>query len=189
MKSDIDESTMNHVTFCNENFKRDSPELLVKIQRSTNGTNAPTVQEQQRQINSLEAEVVSYKGEVQQCNDRLELLERRFSSSETHLNLGQPNAPVIASSAAIDAEERFSYSEKPLNLDRPNARVKASSAALDVEEIGRQLSMTSIDSFPLSLAPMACMASYEQPSNSDRVSLTSTKVAYDPPNISRHRVE
>merc|ERR1711935_336617 len=94
----------------------------------------------------------------------------------THLNLGRPNAHVIASSAAIDVEERFSYSEKPLNLDRPNARVKASSAALDVEEIGRQLSMASIDSFPLSLASMA---SYEQPSNSDRVSLTSTKVAYD----------
>jgi len=174
--SDIDESTMNHVTFFHENFKRDSTELLAKIQRSTKGANTPTVQEQQRQINSLKAEVVSYKGEVQQLNARLEVMERRFSYLEKHLNLGRLNAPVKYSSAAIDVEERFSNLEKPLNLDRPNARVKASSAALDVGEIGRRLSMASIDSFHLSLASMA---SYEQPSNPDRVSLTSTKVAYD----------
>jgi len=145
--SDIDESTMNHVTFCNENFKRDSPELLVKIQRSTKGPSTPTVQEQQRQINSLKAEVISYKGEVQLLNDRLEFMERRFS-----------------------------YLEKHLNLDRPNEPVKFSSAAIDVGEIGRKLSMASIDSFHLSLASMA---SHEQPSNPDRISPTSTKVAYD----------
>jgi len=167
--SDIDESTMNHVTFFNENFKRDSPKLHAKIQRPTKGLSGPTVHEQQHQIDSL-------KGKVQQLNARLEIMERRFSYLEKHSNRDRSNAPVKASSAAIDVEERFSNLEKPINLDRPNARVKASSAAIDVGEIGRRLSMPSIDSFHLSLASMT---SYEQPSNPDRVSLASTKVAYD----------
>jgi len=230
MKSDIDESTMNHVTFRNENFKRDNPELLVNIQRSTNKPDAPTVQELQRQIDSLNAEIVSYKGEVQQLNDSVELFERRCSYLETRLNQGRPNTPVIASSAAIDVEERSSYSKKPLNLERPdaleeigrmlstasidsftylethlnqgrpNAPVIASSAAIDVEErssyskkplslerpdaleeIGRMFSISSIDSFRLSLASMPFMTFNEQPSNSDRF----LKLA--PATLARHR--
>jgi len=87
--SDRDKSTMHHVTYCNENFKRDALELLFKIQRSTKGPNVPHAQDQQRQIASLKGDVELYKGEVQQLNDRIAIMERRFSNLEKQLNLDQ----------------------------------------------------------------------------------------------------
>jgi len=106
--ADIDKNKVHHVTYCNEHFKRDKPELLCKIQRSTkNAGNAPNGQEQQSQINTLKAEVASYQEQVQKLNTRLEFMERRFSYLERHLNLVSPNSGHSVKHGAGPAGQRM----------------------------------------------------------------------------------
>jgi len=77
--ADIDKSTAKHVKFCNDNFKRDKPELLCNIQRSTKGGNAGNAQEQQRQINELKEQVASYVEVVERLTERMDSMEKIIS--------------------------------------------------------------------------------------------------------------
>jgi len=82
-KADIDEREASYVKFWHEHFKRDKKELLPKIHRSTRGgANTNNPQEQQRQIESLKEEIVSYEGEVVKLTDRVTFLEDKFCHIE-----------------------------------------------------------------------------------------------------------
>lgn len=115
--TDIDKSTANYVTFRNENFKRDRKDLLSNIQRSTRGGgNAGSLQNQQRQIDLLKAEVKSYEIQVAQLTNRMNLMDKQFS----------------------DLVEQLKFSQ-PQHAQGINPRVK-----IDVEDISRQFSLTSL---------------------------------------------
>jgi len=79
-KVDIDISTAKYVKWYHENFRRDAPELLRYIKRSTAGIgNAFNFEEQQRQIDQLKEKVLSYERTVTQLTSKIDSMERGFS--------------------------------------------------------------------------------------------------------------
>ena len=70
---DFDKSTAKWVTFHNENFKRDRPDLLAKITRSTRGgADKATLQDQAREVDSLNAKVFILEEKVRDLEATLE---------------------------------------------------------------------------------------------------------------------
>jgi len=115
--ADINKSTAKHVKFCNVDFKRDQPELLRNIQRSTRGGNAVNAQEQQRQINQLKEQVAAYEGIVVQLTARIDSMEKNFSHLTEQLNQNQRDPDSKPGSGIRDISRRLSVvSLKPLSL-------------------------------------------------------------------------
>ena len=81
-KGDVDKNTAKYVTFFNEKFQRDRPDLLKEIQRSTKGGQNNQSQEQQREINGLKERVASLEQTIQMMqndfNSRLAALETQM---------------------------------------------------------------------------------------------------------------
>lgn len=72
-KGDVDKDTAKYVTFFNEKFQRDRPDLLKEIQRSTKGgQNNNISQEQQREINAL-------KDKVARLEQTIQMMQNDFS--------------------------------------------------------------------------------------------------------------
>lgn len=87
---DMEKSTLNHVRFCNDNFKRDRKDLLCNIKRKTRkGWDSDNTQGQERQIDILKAEVVSYRQEIMQLKDRMQSMEANFLGLVQRLNLNR----------------------------------------------------------------------------------------------------
>lgn len=126
--TDIDKSKDKHVTFCNENFKRGRKELLSNIQRSTRGGgNNVNLNQQQRQIELLKTEVLSYEKQVMQLNVRMKLMEDKFSDLVEQL---KPNQTQQVQS--------MNY-----KFDLNTINSKENSEA-NVEDLSRQFSLTSL---------------------------------------------
>ena len=72
--ADFDANTAKYVTFYNEKFKRGRCDLLKEIQRSTRGGNSgtATAAEQQREIDSLKAQVVQLENQMDSLNSHFE---------------------------------------------------------------------------------------------------------------------
>jgi len=74
------------VKFSHENFKRDKKELLSRIYRSTHkGANTDNSKKQKCKIESLEEEIVVYKGKVMTLTDRVTYLENKFCHIDKQL--------------------------------------------------------------------------------------------------------
>lgn len=130
--TDVDKSKEKHVTFRNENFKRDRQDLLSNIQRSTRGGgNATNLQQQQRQIDSLKAEVNAYETQVAQLSDRMNSMDKKFSDLLEQMKLNQPQH-VQRRNCKVEPEPDEIYSTE-------NPRIRT-----DVEYISRQMSSTSL---------------------------------------------
>lgn len=84
---DMDKSGLNHVRFCNDNFKRDRKDLLCNIKRKTRkGWDSDSTQGQEQQVDILKAEVVSYRQEIMQLKDRMQSMEANFLGLVQRLN-------------------------------------------------------------------------------------------------------
>lgn len=62
----------NYVTFHNENFKRDRPDLMSRIQRSTKPQNPGMSSDQQEEIDDLKNQLVKMREEMANMEDMLE---------------------------------------------------------------------------------------------------------------------
>jgi len=92
--ADFDSNTAKYVTFYNEKFKRGRCDLLKEIQRSTRGGNSgnATAAEQQKEIDSLKAQVVQLENQVDSLNSHF---EERLRTVELNM-LGQMERMMIA---------------------------------------------------------------------------------------------
>jgi len=117
-KSDIVKSTAKHVKFCHDDFKRDQPELLRNIQRSTRREGCVVnAQQQQRQINELKVQVASYTNMVVQLTARIDTLGKKFSHLTEKLSQNQGDPRSNLGSGMIDIKRRFNTgSLKPPSL-------------------------------------------------------------------------
>ena len=92
--ADFDANTAKYVTFYNEKFKRGRCDLLKEIQRSTRGGNSSTATaaEQQREIDSLKAQVVQLENQMDSLNSHF---EERLRTVELNM-LGQMERMILA---------------------------------------------------------------------------------------------
>ena len=92
--ADFDANTAKYVTFYNEKFKRGRCDLLKEIQRSTRGGNSgsATAAEQQREIDSLKAQVVQLENQMDSLNSHF---EERLRTVELNM-LGQMERMILA---------------------------------------------------------------------------------------------
>jgi len=96
-KADIDISTTGYVKWYHDNFQRDTPELLCKINRSiAGGGDAYKFEEQQQKIDHLKKQVTSYEELVTQLRSKIDLMEenffiltQQFSQNKSYHELGE----------------------------------------------------------------------------------------------------
>ena len=105
--TDIDKSTLGHVIFCHENFKRDRKDLLVNITRYTRGTGINcNLQQQQRQIDLLMEKYVLYERHIAQLTARMDLMEKSFSALVAQLNLNRSEHVQQFASTSLEQPTR-----------------------------------------------------------------------------------
>lgn len=182
-KGDVNKETAKYVTFFNEKFKRDRPDLLKEIQRSTKGgQSANQSQEQQREIKSLKERVTQLEQTIHMMqsdfNERFAALQTQMYQYSTYSNgqhaMSYPSNAgetynenynqgdgTLPSPEKIDTETENDTSQ-PTLAPHPNSKVLPDSRVLPAPP--RQGSNMRYDSFlrGLSSASIPDMTPFEQ---------------------------